>query len=38
MVQDLNLEIETIRESHMEVSLEMENIEKRSVATDTSIT
>ena len=38
MFQDLKLEIETIKKIYMEASLEMDNIGKRSEATDTSIT
>jgi tetrahydromethanopterin S-methyltransferase subunit B len=38
MFQELKLEIETIKKIYMEASLEMDNIGKRSEATDTSIT
>ena len=37
MVQDLKVEIETIKKSQMEVNLEKKNIGKRSGATDASI-
>jgi hypothetical protein len=37
MVQDLKVEIETIKKSQMEVTLEKKNIGKRSGATDASI-
>jgi predicted nucleic acid-binding Zn-ribbon protein len=36
-VQDLKMEVETIKKSQMEATLEMENLGKRSGATDASI-
>ena len=37
MVQDLKLDIEPIKKLYMEATLEMENVGKRSGATDASI-
>jgi hypothetical protein len=38
VVQDLKVELETIRETQMEATLEMENLGNRSGITDESIT
>jgi hypothetical protein len=38
MVQDLKMEIEAIKKTQTEGILEMENLEKRTGTTDTSIT
>jgi hypothetical protein len=38
MVKDLKMEIETIKKSQMEATLEMGNLEERSGAIDLSIT
>jgi hypothetical protein len=38
MFQDLKIEIEIIKKSQMEATLEMENLGKRSEATDGGIT
>ena len=38
MFQDLKIEIEIIKKSQMEATLEMENLGKRSGVTDASIT
>ena len=38
MVQELKLEIETIKKTQREATLEMDNLGKRSGATDASIT
>jgi esterase/lipase len=38
MVQELKMEIETIKKTQMEANLEIENLGKRSAATDASIT
>jgi predicted nucleic acid-binding Zn-ribbon protein len=37
-IQDLKVEVETIKETQMEANLEMENLGKRSGITDVSIT
>ena len=37
-VQDIKMEVETIRKTQMEATLEMENLGKRSGITDISIT
>jgi predicted nucleic acid-binding Zn-ribbon protein len=37
-LQDLKVEVETIKKTHMEANLEMENLRKRSGITDVSIT
>ena len=37
-VHDLKLEVETVKKSQREESLEMENLEKRSGVTDANIT
>jgi len=37
-VQDLKVEVETIKKTQMEANLEMENLGKRSGITDVSIT
>jgi hypothetical protein len=37
-VQELNIETETIKNTQMEATLEMENLGKRTGATDVSIT
>ena len=36
-IQDLKLEVETIKKTQMEANLEVENLEKRSGITDVSI-
>jgi predicted nucleic acid-binding Zn-ribbon protein len=38
MVEDRKMEIETIKKSQVEASLEMKNLRRRSRATDASIT
>jgi hypothetical protein len=38
VIQDLKVEVETIKKTQMEANLEMENLEKRSGVTDVSIT
>ena len=38
MIQDLKVEVETIKKTQMEANLEMENLGKRSGITDVSIT
>ena len=38
VIQDLKVEIETLKKTQMEANLEMENLGKRSVITDVSIT
>ena len=37
-IQDLKVEVETIKKTQMETNLEMENLGKRSEITDVSIT
>ena len=37
-IQDLKVEVETVKKTQMEANLEMENLEKRSGITDVSIT
>jgi predicted nucleic acid-binding Zn-ribbon protein len=37
-IQDLKVEVETIKKTQMEANLEVENLEKRSGITDVSIT
>jgi hypothetical protein len=38
VIQDLQVEVETIKKTQMETNLEMENLAKRSRITDVSIT